>query len=89
MVPLARMQSIGVQQGPLQRLLGLASARVHTVAGPVTPTVPVMSVVDALAFFESLAVSGVRAAGRDASHLWGRRAGGPVTWPAPEGDPYA
>ncbi|KZX20295.1 PH domain-containing protein [Rathayibacter tanaceti] len=88
-VPLARMQSIGVQQGPLQRLLGLASARVHTVAGPVTPTVPVMSVVDALAFFESLAVSGVRAAGRDASHLWGRRAGGPVTWPAPEGDPYA
>lgn len=86
-VPLARMQSIGVQQGPLQRLLGLASARVHTVAGPVTPMVPVMGTADALAFFDRLGRAGVVAAGRDDSHLWGRRP--PASWPAPEGDPYA
>ncbi|QHC69452.1 PH domain-containing protein [Rathayibacter sp. VKM Ac-2801] len=90
-VPLARMQSVGVQQGPLQRLLGLASARVHTVAGPVTPLVPVMSAADGLAFFESLATAGVRAADRDASHQWGRRAAAPALpdWPAPEGEPHA
>ncbi|PPI42222.1 MULTISPECIES: PH domain-containing protein [unclassified Rathayibacter] len=90
-VPLARMQSVGVQQGPLQRLLGLASARVHTVAGPVTPLVPVMSAADGLAFFESLATAGVRAADRDASHQWGRRAAAPAPpdWPAPEGEPHA
>ncbi|PPH59707.1 hypothetical protein C5D25_12710 [Rathayibacter sp. AY1D7] len=73
-VPLARMQSVGVQQGPLQRLLGLASARVHTVAGPVTPLVPVMSAADGLAFFESLATAAVRPAHRDARHKWGRPA---------------
>ncbi|PPG48879.1 hypothetical protein C5C24_14660 [Rathayibacter sp. AY2B3] len=90
-VPLARMQSVGVQQGPLQRLLGLASARVHTVAGPVTPLVPVMSAADGLAFFEILATAGVRAADRDASHQWGRRAAAPALpdWPAPEGEPHA
>lgn len=90
-VPLARMQSIGVQQGPLQRLLGLASARVHTVTGPVTPMVPVMGAADGLAFFDALAHAGVRAAERDASHLWGRRAAAAPapSWPAPGGDPYA
>ncbi|MBF4463149.1 MULTISPECIES: PH domain-containing protein [unclassified Rathayibacter] len=85
-VPLARMQSIAVHQGPLLRMLGLASARVHTVAGPVVPTIPVMSVTDGLAFFDRLAGAGVRAAGSDASHRWGRRAR--EAWPAPEGDPY-
>ncbi|WP_258060760.1 PH domain-containing protein [Rathayibacter rathayi] len=89
-VPLARMQSVGVQQGPLQRLLGLASARVHTVAGPVTALVPVMSAADGLAFFESLATAGVRAADRDASHRWGRRPSSALPdWPAPEGEPHA
>ena len=92
-VPLARMQSVGVQQGPLQRMLGLASAHVHTVAGPVTATVPVMSVADGLAFFERVGRAGTAAAERDASHHWGRRAADAPTprdaWAAPEGDPYA
>lgn len=91
-VPLARMQSIGVQQGPLQRLLGVASARVHTVAGPVTPMVPVMSAADALGFFDALGRASVAAAARDDSHLWGRRpAPAPIlaSWPAPEGEPHA
>ncbi|MCM6763197.1 PH domain-containing protein [Rathayibacter sp. ZW T2_19] len=95
-VPLARMQSIGVQQGPVQRLLGVSSAHVHTVAGPVTATIPVMGAADALAFFERLSRAGVRAAERDGSHLWGRRAASapaprpaPSPWPAPEGEPHA
>ncbi|QHC65624.1 PH domain-containing protein [Rathayibacter sp. VKM Ac-2759] len=97
-VPLARMQSVGVQQGPLQRMLGVASARVHTVAGPVTPMVPVMSVADGRVFFDELARAGVDAAGRDESHLWGRRAASAradewpapldrTAWPAPTGAP--
>ena len=40
-VPLARLQSIAVQQGPVRRRLGLASARLHTVAGPDSATLSV------------------------------------------------
>ncbi|ALS57490.1 PH domain-containing protein [Rathayibacter toxicus] len=84
-VPLARMQSVGVQQGPVRRLLGLAVAHVHTVAGPVTPRVSVMSVADGLAFFDQLAGGGVQAAGSDSRHRWGWL---PTTaWPQPQGAP--
>ncbi|GAB3595971.1 PH domain-containing protein [Angustibacter peucedani] len=38
-VPHARTQSLGVQQGPLQRRLGLASFVLHSTRGPITPSV--------------------------------------------------
>lgn len=37
-VPHARTQSLGLQQGPLQRRLGLATFVVHSTQGPVSPT---------------------------------------------------
>jgi len=38
-VPHARTQSLAVTRGPLQKLLGLASVRLHSTVGPVAPTV--------------------------------------------------
>jgi putative membrane protein len=38
-VPHARTQSLGLQQGPLQRRLGLASFVLHSTRGPVRPSV--------------------------------------------------
>lgn len=38
-VPHARTQSLGLVQGPLQRLLGLASFALHSTRGPVSPSV--------------------------------------------------
>ncbi|SDQ16726.1 PH domain-containing protein [Quadrisphaera sp. DSM 44207] len=37
-VPHAKPQSLGLQQGPLQRRLGLATVAVHSTPGPVRPT---------------------------------------------------
>ncbi|MFL0711309.1 MAG: PH domain-containing protein [Microcella pacifica] len=37
-VPFPRMQSVSVRQGPLLRSLRLAAIQVHTVAGPITPS---------------------------------------------------
>lgn len=39
-VPHEKTQSLGLQQGPVQRRLGLASFALHSTPGPVVPTVP-------------------------------------------------
>lgn len=39
LVPHARTQSLGLQQGPLQRRLGLASFVLHSTRGPIRPSV--------------------------------------------------
>ena len=39
-VPHERTQSLGLEQGPLQRRLGVASLVVHSTPGPVSPRVP-------------------------------------------------
>ncbi|WP_460523348.1 PH domain-containing protein [Humibacter antri] len=41
-VPLARMQSVEVEQGPARRILDLSSADIHLIDGPVHAKVPVM-----------------------------------------------
>ncbi|QDZ15132.1 PH domain-containing protein [Humibacter ginsenosidimutans] len=43
-VPLARLQSVEVEQGPARRILGLASADAHLVDGPVHAKLPVADV---------------------------------------------
>ncbi|MHA7985303.1 PH domain-containing protein [Rathayibacter sp. CAU 1779] len=43
-VPLARLQSVEVEQGPARRILNLASADVHLVDGPVHARLPVIDV---------------------------------------------
>ena len=70
-VPLARMQSVDVTVGPLERMLRLATVHIHTVPGPVTPTLPAADRDEASALFERLADEAVERGARDTSHHWG------------------
>ncbi|WP_245854758.1 PH domain-containing protein [Flavimobilis soli] len=47
LVPHERTQSLALQQGPLQRRLGLTSFALHVSAGPVVPAVPHLADADA------------------------------------------
>jgi putative membrane protein len=71
LVPLARLQSVAIARGPIRRGLGLASLRIHTVAGPITPEVPALDRADADAAFEAIAAEAVARAIRDRSDHWG------------------
>ncbi|WP_350349082.1 PH domain-containing protein [Agromyces sp. G08B096] len=71
LVPLARLQSVAIQRGPVRRMLRLASVRLHTVAGPVTATLPAVDAADAERVFESVASEAVRRAAIDTSDHWG------------------
>lgn len=68
--PLARLQSIGLEQGPLDRALGVASARAHTIVGPVSGSLGAVALPAALGLFEDVEVRAIAAAGRDHTHRW-------------------
>jgi putative membrane protein len=70
LVPLARMQSVGVTAGPIERMLRLATVRIHTVTGPVSAVLPVTDRQEALALFERLAAEAVERAASDTTHHW-------------------
>jgi putative membrane protein len=86
-VPLARLQSLEVQQGPLGRMLRLASARFHTVEGPVRPRLPIVDRDQAVLLFDEVSREAVASAGRDTSHRWNevRAQVRPVETPRQEG----
>ena len=71
LVPLARMQSDAISAGPLQRMLRLASVRIHTVTGPVTALAPSLDRSEASDLFEQLADEAIERAASDTSHHWG------------------
>jgi putative membrane protein len=48
-VPHQRVQGVSAHAGPLQRLFGLATVRVHSTAGPVLPHLPHLNADDAAA----------------------------------------
>jgi len=54
-VPHERTQSLALTQGPVDRLLGLASVHVHSTRGMVRPIASHLSVADAIALLESQA----------------------------------
>jgi putative membrane protein len=54
-VPHARTQSLGLQQGPLQRRLGLATFTLHSTQGPVAPSVRHLTGADAAALLHEQA----------------------------------
>lgn len=74
LVPLARMQSVALSAGPLRRGLGLAELRLHTVTGPVVPTLPIIEREAGDALFTHLAGEAVERANDDRSQHWGREA---------------
>lgn len=68
--PLARLQSIGVEQGPVDRALSVAGIRAHTITGRVNGRLGVLDRDAALGAFESIEAAALAAAGRDHSHRW-------------------
>jgi putative membrane protein len=69
-VPQARVQSTGLHQGPLERALGLAVVRLHTVAGPISAHLGAVDRDEAIAFFERVSLSVIEVARTDTSHRW-------------------
>ena len=60
-VPHRRMQSIGIEQGPLQRRLALASVTIHTTDGPVSLRAYHLDAADARRLFDDQNLRGRRA----------------------------
>jgi len=70
-VPLARLQSLELQQGPVDAALRLADARFHTVSGPVRPRLAAIDAPTGVRLFEEVSARAVVAAAADRSHRWG------------------
>lgn len=68
--PLARLQSIGIEQGPLDRALSVAGIRAHTIAGRVNGRLGALDRDAALGAFEGVEAAAIEAAFRDHSHRW-------------------
>jgi putative membrane protein len=69
-VPLARLQSVALEIGWLRRRLRLATLRLHTVAGPITPVIGAVDDAVARAFFNRVAAAAVLHGGNDTSQRW-------------------
>jgi len=69
-VPEARMQSVAISEGPIFRTMNLASIRVHTVAGPIAPTLSGVDRTQALRFFREVADAAISSSSADTSHRW-------------------
>lgn len=82
--PLARLQSIQVAQGPVDRALSLANLHAHTITGPVSGSLGILDRDAALDAFERAEAGVVRATASDRSHRWaGEDEPSPVLNPAP------
>ena len=69
-VPQARMQSVALHQGPVFRRLRLASVKLHTVAGPIVPSLGALDSAQAVGFFREIADAAIRSSSTDTSHRW-------------------
>ncbi|MDF2992105.1 MAG: putative rane protein [Microbacterium sp.] len=69
-LPLARLQSIGLHQGPLARATRTARLAAHVIAGTVQTSVGVLDRDDALTLMENTARATVEAAAQDRTHRW-------------------
>ena len=69
-VPEARLQSVAVSEGPVFRALNLATVRVHTVAGPISPALSAVDRAQALVFFREVADAAISSSSADTSHRW-------------------
>ncbi|QAY61782.1 hypothetical protein ET475_08455 [Microbacterium protaetiae] len=69
--PLARLQSVGLHQGPLSRALGVASMHAHTIAGRVSGELAGLDRDAAVQLFADAEAAAVAAGLTDRSHRWG------------------
>ena len=68
--PLARLQSIGLHQGPLARAMRTARVGAHVISGTVQTTVGVLDRDAAVMLMEDTARATVAAAAKDRTHRW-------------------
>jgi putative membrane protein len=73
LVPLPRLQSVAITQGPLMRALDLAAVHVHTVTGPISGRLGAVDREAALGFFAEVAGTAIESAQSDTSHRWRSR----------------
>ncbi len=69
-VPFARLQSVALQVGWLRRRLRLATLRLHTVAGPITPVIGGVDQTIATDLFARIAAAAADRGSRDTTHRW-------------------
>ena len=69
-VPVARMQSVALEVGWLRRRLRLATLRLHTVSGPITPMLHAIDERAAAEFFNVVAAAATLHGARDTSQRW-------------------
>ncbi|WP_292834960.1 PH domain-containing protein [Microbacterium sp.] len=69
-LPLARLQSVRISQGPLARLARTASVTGHTVLGQVSGEIGAVDAGDAYELWSHVATACVAAAAEDHSHRW-------------------
>ncbi len=69
-VPLARVQSFRVDQGPIDRRLNLANLTAHTVMGPIAASVGILEKDVVLDTWSEASRRAIRAAAADRSHRW-------------------
>ncbi|WP_066517183.1 PH domain-containing protein [Curtobacterium ammoniigenes] len=96
LVPLPRVQSLHVAQGPVHRLLRLAEVHVHTVHGPVDARIGALDAADAMRLWTDTEALAIEAAAADRTQRWREHEADPEQravadrWPAaPERRPVA
>ena len=75
-VPVERMQSVALTQGPAARMLRVAALDAHVVGGPVRTRVELVDEQRARRLFDELAVVGQHARSADTTQRWAAGAGG-------------
>lgn len=81
-LPLARLQSLGLHQGPLDRMSRVASLHAHVVSGPVYANLSAIDRDRALTLFADASRGAVVAASGDRSHRWAEGHGAAEASPA-------
>ncbi|WP_149084403.1 MULTISPECIES: PH domain-containing protein [Microbacterium] len=87
--PLARLQGVSLNQGPIDRAQRVSGAQVHTVPGPITGLLSGLERADALALLDEVSIAAAEAASRDRTHRWSEHAAAaaPSVAPAPPTPP--
>lgn len=70
LVPSERIQTVSTKQSPIERMLGVAHVRCHTIHGPVHARIPCLPAAEADRLHLELTDLAVATATRDTSHRW-------------------
>jgi putative membrane protein len=82
--PFARLQSVAVHQGPIDRAVAVANLRPHTVAGPVYGYLAAVAREHVMTAFQDVAARASAASHADASHRWAAHLDAAAAAPTPD-----